>query len=806
MTDAQAPTPSWRGYADFVGIFLLALATLLYEVTLTRIFSFVIWSHFAFMIVSTALFGFGLAGVFLFFAGHRGWKCGRDQVPWFSALFGLSALASLLVIIHVPLSIAEFDRLGPWLSLMAIYVALILPFFFAGLAISLLLSGAAKKVHRLYFYDLVGAALGSMLVVLVIGPLGASGALFLAAGVGALAGYIFLEPARGGRWLLALLAAAVLVATPWAENLLPIPAHQAKRWFQTAQANTMFSGWSILSRVDVTGREDKGRLKPVDIFINGGENESLLVEFDRKSPPGPVWGDPLCFPYVFLTQGGKRPKVTIIGSSGGAEVAAALGHKARPIYAVEMDPLICRLIRDDFRQHNDGLFFDYPGVVLVNDEGRSFIANSGQKFDLIQMRNNHTPIALAVGALNLSETYLLTVEGFLDYFHHLSDNGILSLQRWGPTRMCTMVRQVAQRLGIKNVDRHVMILSGHGWTGPNFCFKKSPFTPEEIKAALKYDREFPFELMYHPDMKPDQNLFARILKDPDHKRYWRFAGFNLSPPSDDKPFFDHFMMIGQKVDWRDQGLPFGLREWAKVTMWKPFKFLEGFLDNHPVPKGEIPLLAIAVQAIFIAAICILVPMWRLGRDKQTKSRRGGWPLLLYFSILGAAFIMIELCYIKQYILFLGYPAISMSLVIAVLLLFSGLGSFVSERFGEQPVRALKVVFPAIFVVNLISLLVTPLVFNALLGAHLALRLAATVVMIAPMGLLMGMPFPLGLRILHQTSPQLVGWAWGINGFMTVAGSIASVFIALYLGFTAILILAGLLYLSAALLAAPMARR
>ncbi len=777
--------------SDYAGIFLLAMGLLLYEVTLTRIFSFVIWSNYAFMIVSTALFGMGLAGVFMSLAGQRRFHMGRDQVPLFSLLFGVLAIVSLVLIIEVPLVVGEFGKLKNWLYLGVIYLALIAPFFCAGVTFTILLSGEGKQVHRLYFFDLIGAALGSILLVLVISPLGASGAVLLAAFLGIAAAAVFAH--HGGKWRLALIAATIIcaVATPFGEQLLPIKPHQSKRWFQAGMNATMFSAWSSLSRVDVTGRLVDGKVEPYDIWINGGENESMLARYSRTAKQEPAW-DSINFPYIYLSAGGRQPKVAIIGSSGGIEVTYALSHDAGHVDAIEMDPVICAVVKDHYKSINDGMF-SLPQVNLANDEGRSYIVNSNKRYDLIQMRNNFTPIAFASGAINLSETYLLTVEAFEDYFAHLTDDGILALNRWGTARMCTIIRALGKRLGIKDIDRHVMIVAGEAWMVNGVYLRKRPYTDEEIAAAYRWEKDRGFKVLYAPDMAKDANLYAKILKSDDPRQYYRAGGYELSPPTDNWPFFDHFLYLGRPVDVTSEDLPTDMKKMGLVLRWLPHSLVQKVFGGDPgIPKSDLPMVAITVEIVLISLLLIVLPLVLLGRREASPLRKA--PFLAYFSILGAAFIMIELCFIKQFILFLGNPAFSISLVIAALLVFSGIGSFISERFGERPVKALGVVFPLIFALNVAMVFLLPVAFDLFLGSSLAVRIIVSVLVLAPIGTVMGMPFPLGLRLVHNASATMVGWAWGVNGFMTVVGSILTVIISLYLGFQAVLWTAGLLYL------------
>jgi len=793
-------------WADLAGIFLLALATLLFEVTLTRIFSFVVWSNYAFLIVSTALLGFGMAGVTLsLMAEDSPWR--RPQrVGLYSLAFALGAIAALWIIIEVPLVVDQFHRAVNWLYLLIVYVAIILPFFFAGLAISILLSADSKRVHRLYFWDLVGAAVGALLLSFIIIPIGASGAVLLAAGTGLLAAWIF-TVSHGSRWhyLVLPLSLAVLATVPAGERLFTIKAHQSKRWFKSVENNSLFSGWSTLSKIDVVSY-DQGTRR--EIFINGGENESYLATLD----PNPHWEDPSNFAYLFVGGyahrfvGGpvRRPRVMIIGSSGGTEVAFALAHKAEVVHAVEMDPLICRIVAEDMADWNKGMYH-LPQVRQFNDEGRSFIANREETYDLILMRNNFTPIAFASGAINLSETYLLTVEGFRRYLERLSDDGILGIMRWGTIRLCTTMRQVADEAGIDRLGDHVMILSGDWWGQHGFYFKKSPFTEQEVAFAKKYAETRGRRLLYYPGMAADASLYARVLLDPGYRRYFDFAGFDLRPATDDHPFFDHFLRLGRPVAIDAPGVPEELHHIGQMLAWQPPGWLQPFLGRLAISKYEVPVLAIAVESVLVCFLGVFLPMFAHTRRRR-ETPRVSLSLFLYFSILGLAFIMVELCFIKQYILFLGHPAYSISLIIACLLVFSGIGSALSERFGRRPARALYAVFAVIFLLLTATLYGMPMVFSALLGRPLWVRVLATCCMIAPLGIAMGMPFPLGLRLVHRISSGLVGWAWGINGFMTVIGSILTIVVSLALGFTAVLWTAAWLYLGGTVAAFFLARR
>lgn len=771
---------------DMIGIFFLAMGTLLFEVTLTRIFSFVVWSNYAFLIVSTALLGFGIAGVTLAVTRGGGKWFPKSHVYLYCVLFALTALLSLVLIIKVPLTVSRFDMAINWLYLLIIYIAITIPFFFAGLAISILLSSDSKRVHKLYFWDLIGAAIGSFLLSLVIIPIGASGAVVLAAMAGMFASIcFFIKRHKAVLSILVLITILMAGMVPFGERIFPVQSHETKRWYQSVRHNTVFSGWSTLSKVDVVSYDNNKRR---EIFINGGENESYLAQWDNNKH----WEDTTNFPYLFIGGGGKTPKVMVIGSSGGTEVAFALAHGASMVHAVEMDPLIARIVEKDMAAWNNKMY-QSPRVKQFNDEGRSFIVNTHDNYDLILMRNNFTPIAFASGSINLSETYLLSEEGMNAYISKLTDNGILGIIRWGTSRLCTTFRSVSEQNNIQDIDKNVMIVSGLWWGQHGFYFKKTPFTDKEISDARAYAETRGRTMLYYPGMVRDTNLYSRILMDDDYKQYYNVAGYDLTPATDDHPFFDHFLEFGRFVDINHPVLPEELREIAKMLRWEPTGFMKAIAGNLVFSKSDVPVMAIAFEGVLVSLLGIFVPLFFFSRKKEAKDT-ARWPVIFYFSFLGMAFIMIELCFIKQYILFLGHPAYAIAMIISGLLVFSGIGSYISERFGDEPQAALRFVFPAIFLLVALSIFTIPFVFKMFLGTPLIVRSLVTLVLLAPLGICMGMPFPLGLRLIHQVSPNLVGWAWGINGFMTVIGSVLTVMISLWLGFNMVLWIAGTLYL------------
>jgi len=773
-----------------LGIFFLSMGTLLYEVVLTSIFSYTVWSNYAFLIVSTALFGFGIAGVFLHVFQKFTFPEGiENRIALLAFLFAASAFFSLLVINWVPLDVSHFDDFLDWVYLLIIFLAIMTPFFFAGLAISILLSFEKEEVNKLYFFDLIGASIGSLAVVFLITPLGATGTLLSASLLGILSALIFTKWKGSKMFRLVFLLCFVIVAAliPFSEKILMIYPHQNKRNFQNhiKSKGHFFSGWSAISKVDVVGRKTKDSIR-AQIWINGGQNQSFLaVVTSPDKLTHPNWGESINFPYIFMRD--KKPHVLIIGSSGGTEVVYALSHHSSHVDAVEMDPLICRIVKEDFKKYNKNLF-SRPDVHLYNDEGRSFVLNTTHKYDLIQMKNNFTPIAIASGAINLSETYLLTVEGFEDYIQRLNPEGILALNRWGSIRLCTTMRKAYENLGRKEIWKNIIVLTGETWMLNGFYYKNSPFTAKEIKWAKEYAKIKHFKILYHPEMAKKTNLYSRVLKGDTPQSFYRFSGFDLEPSTDNHPFFNHFVRMWSSIDMRNPLMISELKRVYRLFVLKAMRNSEKVFS-----KSDLPVFSLAIESLILSILFIFVPLMFVKNRENGSGRK--WPFLYYFAMLGVGFIMIELCLMKQFVLFLGYPALSISLIIAVLLFFTGVGSFIGEKFCDNKVHWLRFIFLLISGISFALVFLLPYIFSIFLGSSFTLRVIVTVLLLTPLGIVMGMPFPLGLHLAHEHSKSLVGWVWGINGFATVIGSVLTVIISVYYGFDRVFYLACLLYLS-----------
>jgi predicted membrane-bound spermidine synthase len=731
--------------------------------------------HFAFMAISLALFGSGASGVFIYISRRlfSPEKVAR-HLAMFSLLFGLSTLLALYVILKNPLT---FDPGSEnYYRLAYIYLATAVPFFFSGCAVTLAITRFSHEITRLYLFDLMGAAIGCMLLIPLLNTIGAINAVLAVALIASLSAAIFATSA--GRYFagaagLVSLGLAGLVVYNCATARIDI--HKAKGKEET---QVLFSKWNSFSRITVTGDLATGAEIQIDADAATGivyNAPDLAAHETQQNAIGAL---------AYRLKHGAD--VLIIGPGGGSDVMAALVSGERNITAVEVNPIIARdvMSSDPFRSFSGGIY-QQPGVKLAVDEGRSFIRSSAAKYDVIQATMVDTWAATAAGAFALTENNLYTIEAFEDYANHLNDDGILTMTRWyfePPAqllRLIAITRKMMDNLQIPDAARHIMIVrdasTGDERTPATFLFKKSAFTDAEVANVRSLATKAGFELLYSPSDPPD-NIFTKVIESPDPASIWNSLDENVAPTSDNNPFFFNSIRMSRLATAFH-----GVEEWHKTNL------------------GTVILLALLGLTSITVLVFILGPLVVARGATFATGKSAKLRYLSYFAFLGAGFIIIEVAMIQKFILFLGHPVYSLTVVLFSLLTFTGIGSFVSGRFDESRLQSTlaRVVALLIGMVMLYIVLLSP-IFYALVQLPRPARIIIAVALMAPLAILMGMPMPTGIRILRREAPEIIPWAWGINGAASVSGSVGALVIALVTGFNQALIVGSLLYLAAAL--------
>lgn len=802
----------------YFGVFTTSMAVLALQIALTRFFSVSLWYHLAFMVISTALLGFGASGAYL--TVRRDWlKTDLERkLTTFAGLTAVGIVVSFAIMSRLPLDplASLMPGLTPeeraWqtvmlvLLLLAEYVLVVVPFFFAGLTLGGTFSAMPKRISTLYFADLVGGGMGCLVVVGVLWILPGQGVVLFAAGLAALAAFFFSlqargsrrdeQPTDGGLWgsdrrrrsvapisLVAVAGAVVLFAvSPIADRLLPVYIPPSKPLYQAYADPTIqleYTGFTPFARVDVMYKEGaslgawgissrcQAPPSPEQAFITiDAAAITAITQFDGNLEQ---IGFVNCAPSGLAYQVRREPlnSALIIGPGGGIDVLTALYNDVGRIVGAEINPLIIDLVENEdlYRDYAGGIYTDYSQIEIELAEGRNFVARSQDRYDLIQFSQVDTWAAAASGAYSLSENFLYTTEAFLDYYDHLTDDGMLTVGRWyfdppqQAFRLVTIGTAALEQRGAADPGRHFMVVRA-GDTS-TFIMKKTPFTVDEIDRLRQVVDSLGFTMLYSPAEVDPDNWFVRYFAAPNRAQFYRDYSLDVRPTTDDRPFFFEYYGWSNLGDFR---------------------------------SGKVTLVILLVEALMLAAALILWPLWRFQRQGLTTygSRR----FLVYFAALGIGFMLIEIGLMQRFILFLGHPVYSTSVVLFSILIFSGLGSLLSGRLlGDgDPRQVQRWIIPLLGVLTAIYIFALPPLFHWLIVLDLPYRVVLSVLLLSPLGLLMGMPFPLGIRLVDQANPDLVAWAWGVNGFGSVIGSILAVMIAQSYGFSLVIGLAVVIYL------------
>jgi len=740
------------------GVFLISLSALTYELVLTRIASVVMLYHFAFLAVSLALLGMSVAGTYIYLLAHRFPKDRAAQQAFLSCLlFSLSLPLALVMVLKVPpeleLSVRSLTT-AQGLGFVIIVCAMALPFFFSGLSISLILTHFGDAASRIYFADLVGASLGCILIVPVMNLFGGVQGVLVVSILGSGAALVFAWVTGERRCVYAALVVGLILGlfTAFNANQGLIGIRQVKG---TAEEEPIYEKWNSFSRVAVYASNPLSEdLERKSILIDGYAF-TAMVGFDGDfAKLEPLRLELASLPYHLS----DKKDALIIGSGGGSEVLMALLFGSESVTAVEINPLMMDIVDHRFADFS-GQPYSRPDVAAVVDEGRSFIRNSDRRYDIIQATLVDTWAASQAGAYALTENYLYTKEAFVDYLQHLTDDGVLAMTRWyvdSPEemlRMTSLALDALMELQIANPEEHIVV-ARREYLG-SLLVKRTPFTPDELQALEEAGDTYWFALLYTPARQREQ-IFKDFIESTDREDFQRTHGLtcSVSSSTDDRPFFF-------------------------------------FCEQSDT------LIFLFTIVSLLAVLLILAPLAALrGRSfRELVADYSG--AFLYFACLGVGFLLVEIILIQRFVLFLGHPAYAISVILFSLLFFGGLGSYLSGWLGllKRGTCHKGILLSIVLLLGLYNF-GNSWFLQTFTGLDIAHRIGLTVVLLCPLGLLMGMPFPLGIRALHRREPRVVPWAWGINGTLSVLGAVLAAMLSIRFGFTVALLAGQLAYLLA----------
>jgi hypothetical protein len=796
----------------YAAILLCSLGVLMQEVLLTRIFSFTIWYHLAYLTISTALLGFGAAGSLLAAFPRLYEQRPERTAAAASAGAAVALLAGAFILADRPISPDAIltDPAGFFLALLGYYIAVTLPFLLAGVAVATPLSAWARHASPLYAADLLGAGLGCVAAVVALSFLDGEAAVAACAAILLAAAALYTAPGRTSA-ALAVLALVLGAASPYATTafrFMPTETKILGHALRQPGTEMLFTRWSPVNRVDVYRQQEAGFWSWIGVSrsFRGLVPRTLSLQYDAHNGTDvfEVRGsDSLRFldqhvlrsPYVVR----ERPRVLVIGVGGGIDVLNALRRGAPHVTGVDLQGITLELHRGPLAEWTHGALLR-PEVELVVAEGRHFVRSRPDVYDVIQITAVDTFSAQTTGAYVLAESYLYTVEAFADYLARLDDDGLVSLVIGDllyddprvatpySTRLALVAREALARRGAPDPAAHLLAVTQRsGSTGSNpigtgnasqvttLLVKKSPFRPDELERLRAFTLANGFELLLDPAAESDGSAFSRLARADDGERAALLGQqpFVLDPVTDDSPFF------------------FNVQRWGNLLRSEPVVW---YFPGSTT--GQLMLVLMATQAVLLGSALIGLPLLR-GRARGLPLRTG-LGFLAYFLSLGLGFLLIEISFVQKYVLVLGYPTYSLSVTIFSLLVFAATGAALSRRGWARPRRFVTGLLALTIALVALEVAALPFVRERLLASPLAARIAATVLLQLPLGLVLGMYFPTGVELLRRREPRLVPWAWAVNGVASVASSVLAVLLAMQIGFSGVALVAAAIYALGAL--------
>ncbi len=770
-------------------MFLIAMATLVFEITLSRLLSVITWYHLGFFAISVAMLGMtaGAIRVFLrpdLFDQHTLLR----SCALHCYLFSLSVLLALLVVCFVPVP-GELSGADGWRSaflLAGITVAIAAPFYFSGVTISALLSRSDLSVNRIYAADLAGAASGCLLALWALSSMDTPSVALLAGVLGVAAGHLLLPDAQmRPRWLFISAACAALLLVGNLTSGLISPAYIKSK---QAPRAIVFDDWNSYSRV-MMGEEfdgppslwggDREKMKSMRsrqhyLNIDGVAGTSMRYFKTPEDVEHLKW-DVTNVAYHLRPQGGAA----IVGVGGGRDVQAAVLFGHQRVLGIELNPIFVDLLKGPYRDFVG--VADHPAVELVVDDARSYFANHPERFAVLQMSLIDTWATTGAGAFSLSENGLYTIEAWRLLLSRLAGGGLLTVSRWYDAENASETGRalslaVASLLhsGVDKPSQHLAMVS-HGKVA-TLLLSLQPLSQQDISNLDAAVQQYGHQLLLAPGKEPTDLLLQKMVAAEsmaDLLSINEQSALNLSPPTDQSPYFFNMLKL--------------------AGVWE---VLSGGVTNAGVVKGNINATVTLVFLIALLTVLtvlgVLLPLLMLYR-REAGSSGASLAAILFFCFIGAGFMTVEIALLQRLSVFLGHPTYALGILLFSIIASTGLGSFVSDRlfFQRRDVLMGLSLLTAISVL-LLQELVSYLMLNYS-GERVMVRIFLSVAAIFPLGILLGCFFPAGMRQARALYPSAAPWFWGLNGIFGVLFSSLAVFISIYVSISTNFYLGALFY-------------
>lgn len=779
---------------------LLSLALIAFQLLFMQALSIVQWYHFAYMAVSVALLGFGASGTVIALA--RTWLLKRTEVvvPLLMMLSG-AAMPSMIWLCQ-----QDFIRFDSYLlfvdrsqfcALVLTYVVMFVPFFLGALALGLIFVRHVDRIGSVYCANLLGSGAGGLAAIVVLCWLPAVQGTAIVAMIPILGGFLLITSERS-----VLVAVTGSVCLALSLYFLAFPSRLVlsqykglSRTMNLPDAVVVLERSSPFGYVQVVSAAALRYAPGLSLTYQRPVTTTRAV-FNNGDWFGPVVGCSRTdtvhlldyttsgLPYTMRS----RERVLVLQSRTGLHVAHAVTRRARDVVAVESHRTVISILQNEIAAATDSLFYQ-PGVQISTLDPRTYLSQDTSRYDLIVL-----PMLDAFGGTSglyaLQEQYLLTREAVREVFDRLSDDGVLCITSWmdhpvrNPLKALATIVEALRDVGIGEPARYVAAVQS--WGTITFVAKRTSLRPTEVRNIRSFCGRMLFDPVLLPDLDPsersrynqtsDSSFFGNldeILRSRQPRVYQEYS-FNIRPATDDRPYFSQFLRWNTVPRLREL---FGART---------FPFLE---------LGSLIVVVTFLQILAAALVLIIVPLFGVARRWERKV----WTVM-YFGAVGVGYMCIEIVLIQRFVLYFGYTILAASAVIGALLISSGLGSIVSARLPATPSVVQRAVGLVAAIILFYAFVLMP-VLHASGALPTVGKVFLSFVVIAPLGFLMGVPFPVGLRMLSARSEPQVAWAWGINGCATVVSTALATMIGVYAGFLVVMVGAAAMYLTAMVVSA-----
>jgi spermidine synthase/MFS family permease len=793
----------------YLSLALLSASALGYEILLMRLFSIIQWHHFAYMVIALALLGYGFSGTLLWRFGSPLLHRYRWSYSVALLLFALSSLGAFLLAQSIDFNIEELLWNPSQVPrLLLLFLLLTLPFLFAAGAICLtFMAYTEEQTSTIYAADLLGAGLGSLAVIGLMYLLLPERILSVICLAGLLATWLAIRELQlpNEHTLQAVLGVIVLLVLGSAPQvrLHYSPYKGLAQTLQIMGSKIVETHSSPLGYLTVVASEEVPLRHVPGLSLIADTlpppQLGLFTDADNLSAITAHPNDPQALGYLDRTTTAlpyhlQHPKkLLVIGSGAGSDLLLARYHAVESIDALELNPQVVALVNDRFADYA-GPVYRHPGTRLHIAEARDFLSHTDEHYELMQMALIDAAGASASGLYALNESYLYTREAMALYLSRLAPGGYLSITRWiklpprDTLKLFATALQTLREMGVSQPQRHLVLI--RSWQTGTLLIKNGPFSDTELDRVARFSEDRFFDLAYTPRITEKKSNRYNQLAEPyfhsatqamargDMEAFFDRYKFDIRPASDDRPYFHHFFkwpVFLEALEMRGQG-GMALIEW-----------------------GYVILLITLVVTLLIGALLILLPLaFFTGSGKAKANAIDPWRVVLYFFCIGLAFLFIEIAFIQRFLRFLHHPIYAIAVSLTAFLVFAGLGSNscreLSSRWGERTVAKLAIV--GIGLLSMLYLLSLESFFTLLGNLPLGMKMLFSIVLIAPLAFLMGLPFPLALTAVKRDAAPLIPWSWGVNGYASVISASLATLIAIHFGFSSLILAAVAIYLLA----------